>query len=233
MRCKEKEGVVYKIVCDVPTSHVVYVGQTTQSLSERLSHHAALQKHPTKINQLIRSIGVEHFAILPIEVSSDSAYRLEREAYWTTFWGCDKLGFNVRVANKVQAKECLSRSLNSYRNRAVICDNDSKLFRSCSSAAAAYGVSVADVVDCCARRLRQTKGLRFRFANESREKYTTWWTSGIVRNRRVVCVETGYTWDSALHAAKCLGVSRSSVTKACHKGNALRKSKMHLKFEEI
>lgn len=230
MKDKNKPGYVYKIIFDIPEPHVVYVGSSTQSPSERLSHHAAIQQKPTRLNALIRANGKEHFHIEIIEHVADYAKRFEREHYWTLQFKDSPDNCNECIGNEKSAEMRVAASINSYRNRDVICENDGKLYRSCSAAAQEYGLLVNDVSECCARHLRQSKGYYFRYADEDRDLYITYWNTGIKRNRRIRCVETGVIYKNSVEAAKALGVHHTSIARCCKDNSILHKVNVHLVY---
>lgn len=233
MKDKSKPGYVYRIILDIPDPHVVYVGSTTQTPSGRLGHHATIQRKPTKLNKLIRSIGKEHFSIEVIEYVSDYAERLKREAYWTTQYKDASDNCNDCIgAAKSESMKRRARAEN-YRNRVVVCDNDNNTFVSCSDAARHYNLCASDVSECCARHLRQVKGYRFRYADEDRSTYVDYWASaGIHRNMRVKCVETGVIYDNCASAARLIGVDHETIKRCCINNKMLRKLKLHFVFAE-
>lgn len=234
MKDKTKPGYVYKIIFDIPKPHVVYIGSTTQTPGGRLSHHAAIQrKNPTRLNQLIQKHGKEHFQLEIIEWVDDRQQRFLREQYWTDFYkdipdNCN-LCTGTRHTEELRSKE----RLNSYRNRDVICENDGKTYRCCSDAARTYDLCASDVSECCAKHLRQVKGYYFRYADEDRNSYIAYWnSSGIVRNRRILCIETGVVYKNSVEASKVFGVLHNAILDCCKRKGILRKSKVHLVFED-
>lgn len=231
MKDVTKLGYVYRIIFDIPTPHVVYVGSTVQSPNERLRHHATIQKRPTKINKLIRTFGREHFKLEVIEYVKGRRERFDREHYWTLQHKNEADNCNECIGT-VHSEEMKKRaSLTNYRNRDVICENDGKVYRSCTEAAHAYGVVVNDVSECCARHLRQSKGYYFRYADEDKELYTDYWQSaGIIRNRRILCVETGKVYRNSVEAAKEYGLNHTTVIGCCKRGGKIRKANVHFVF---
>jgi len=233
MNCDGKEGWVYKILCDVPEEHVVYVGSTTQPLNERLSHHSAIQRNKqTALNKFIRKLGKEHFTIVGIEKSSSKRYRLEREKYWTEKLGCMALGFNRRLAHDLTEEEKEKARLTNYRNRDVICDNTGEVFLSCADAARSFGLHGSDVSECCARNLCQVHGYRFRYADIDRAVYVEFWNSRIRRNRAVRCIETGQVWKNIAAAATALGLTRKIIEHSCERTGKSRKTSLHFEYDE-
>lgn len=230
MKTYNKLGIVYRILCDIPAMHVVYVGKTTQTLSSRFSHHCAVQRRPTKINKYIREVGREHFTIEAIEQSYDQAYIAEREVFWTKLFGCTLYGCNERLGSAETTSEREKRSMTSYRNREVVCDNDNRVYRSCSEAAKAYSVSRADVSECCARRLKQSKGYRFRYTDTDKDAYTRYWAAGITRNRPVRCIETAEKWSSASEASAALGIPKKHINRLCQSHARSRVTNTHFEY---
>ena len=232
MQNKTKPGYVYKVICDIPEPHIVYIGSTTQTPRERLGHHSTIQRRPTKLNKLIQQHGKEHFSIDIIEWISDKSLRIARERYWTEQYKNEPDNCNERLGNSysVELRERASRD--SYRNRAVVCDNDDRHYVSCTSAAKVYNVNTSDVSECCAMHLKQVKGLRFRYEDLDKSLYDTYWNNGgVVRNRHILCVETGEVFHNAVEAAHRLGVAHTAIMRCCRRGGMLRKSKLHLVFE--
>lgn len=231
MKDKTKPGCIYKVVLDIPTPHIVYVGATTQPLGERLSHHAAKMRRPTKLNKLINQLGKDHFTIEMIEEVADYDERYRREQYWTEQLMNEPDNCNECVGTRHSEEMCLRDSINSYRNREVVCENDGKIYRSCMEASKAYDLKCSDVSECCARHLRQSKGYYFRYTDEDRDSYIAYWESdGIIRNRPIKCIETGKVYRNSVEASKDIGVGPTAITRCCEKQGILRKSKLHLVF---
>jgi hypothetical protein len=92
----------------------VYVGSTTQSLSQRFSVHKSSTTNPKKLNyslyEAMREIGIEHFNIELIEVyPSDSKEELHsREGYWIRHFQSfnDNHGFNCKIAGRSHKEYC-------------------------------------------------------------------------------------------------------------------------------
>lgn len=233
MKDTTKPGYVYKVILDIPEPHVVYVGSTTQTPTERLGHHATIQQRPTKLNKLIRSIGKEHFSIEIIEWVDGREARFEREHFWTLKYKDAPDNCNQCVGTERTDDMNEQASLTNYRNRDVICENDGSVFRSCSEAAKAYGLNCSDVSECCALHLRQTKGYYFRYADRDKSVYLAYWSAeGIVRNRQILCVETGKVFRNSVEASKELGVGHTAILRCCRRNGYLRKSHVHLVFED-
>ena len=220
---------IYKIVCDVPSTHVVYVGKTTQTLSGRLSHHAAAQKKPTRLNKLIGTIGREHFSIELIEDCLDATTAGTRERFWIKKLDTISNGYNVRIGSNFTNEDRMTARI-SDRNKAVICDNTGVRYMSCSEAARSLGLNVTDVSECAARHLRQVKGYRFRYADCDRSTYDRYWSTGITRNRRVYCLETRTVYANVLMASRALGMHHTSVAKACARGGYCSRKRLHVSF---
>lgn len=234
MKDKTKPGYVYKVIFDIPEPHVVYVGSTTQTPGGRLSHHAAIQKrHPTRLNQLIQKYGKAHFRLEIIEWVADRQERFLREQYWTSVYKDTPDNCNLCTGTRHTDELREMESLNSYRNRDVICENDGKVYRCCSDAAHAYDLCVSDVSECCARHLRQVHGYYFRYADEDRKLYSAYWKSpGIMRNRHILCLETGIVYKNSVEASKVFGVLHGAILDCCRRKGILRKSRVHLVFED-
>lgn len=232
MKDKSKPGYVYKIIFDIPEPHVVYVGSTTQKPNERLGHHSTIQQKPTKLNKLIRANGRDHFHLEIIEYVPDYEKRFEREHYWTLQFKNVPDNCNECIGNEKSINMRESASLNSYRNRNVVCENDGKVYRSCTAAAQEYGLIVNDVSECCARHLRQSKGYYFRYEDEDKELYVAYWNTGIKRNRRIRCVETGVVYKNSVEAARAFGVHHTSIARCCKEKCLLHKANVHLVFED-
>jgi hypothetical protein len=94
-----------------------------------------------------------------------------------------------------------------------------------------YDLKCSDVSECCARHLRQSKGYYFRYTDEDRQLYVDYWESeGIIRNRPIMCIETGTVYRNSVEASKDLGVGHDTVLSCCERHGMLRKSKKHLVF---
>ena len=234
MKDVNKPGYVYKVIFDIPEPHVVYVGSTTQTPGGRLSHHATKQKnHPTRLNQLIQKHGKQHFKLEIIEWVADRSVRFIREQYWTSVYKDSQDNCNQCIGTRRSAEMNEQARLTNYRNRDVICENDGKVYCSCSQAARAYGLISNDVSECCARHIRQTKGYYFRYTDVDRQLYVDYWKSaGIIRNRHILCVETGVVYKNSVEAAKVFGVLHGAILDCCKRKGILRKSKVHLVFED-
>lgn len=87
---------VYKIINDV--NDIIYIGQTTETLSARFSRHIGyqLRTQNSKFYQAIRKIGKGHFSIQLIETCSNQEELNEREYFWLTTTPKDKL-YNTRI----------------------------------------------------------------------------------------------------------------------------------------
>lgn len=227
-----KLGHVYKVICDVPAERVVCVGKTTQPLQERLVHHWTVQKKPTALNKFINEVGKEHFRIEALFESSDPVELSNQEEYWILKLNCIEQGFNKRVGTKLTEIDKQQACLTNYRNRAVICDNDNNCFISCSQAARHYRLNCSDVSECCARKLRQVKGFRFRYADLDKALYSSYWATGIYRNRKVTCVETGLCWGSVYEASKATSLARSAINLALRRGTADSRMGYHFRYLE-
>lgn len=233
MKDVTRAGYVYKVVFDIPEPHVVYVGSTVQSPRERFGHHATIQKRPTKLNQLIRKFGREHFSLEIIEWVADRRERFDREHYWTMQYKDVPDNCNQCIGTRRSAEMNEQARMTNYRNRDVVCENDGKVYCSCAQAARAYGLISNDISECCARHLRQTKGYYFRYADVDKQLYVNYWKSaGIIRNRHILCIETGVVYKNSVEASKVFGVLPGAILDCCQRKGILRKSKVHLVFED-
>lgn len=231
MKDINKPGYVYKVILDTPEPHVVYVGSTTQTPGERLGHHATIQQRPTRLNKLIRATGREHFSIEIIEWVADRKERFNREQYWTQQLGAEPDNCNECIGTRHSAEMCERDSINSYRNRAVICENDGKVYRSSIEAAPHYGLCDSDIRECCAKHIKQSKGYYFRYADEDPQSYIDYWESeSKLRNLPVRCVETGVIYKNVTTAAQVYKVRRDVITASCRKGSILRRYKVHFEY---
>jgi len=211
---KNKHGVIYKIVCALHEPHVVYVGKTTQTLTGRLSHHAARQRKPTAINKLIRTVGKQYFSIAKIAESDDPVELAALEKRYIQEYKCL---YNKRIGADFTEKDVQEARETCYKNRAVICDEMGTAYISSAEAARALGLCGSDVQECCAKHLQQTKGLHFRYADMPREGYVEYWNNSMIhRNRRVHCPELRQTYVNCQAAATATGVSRDIVYRQCN-----------------
>jgi predicted DNA-binding protein (UPF0251 family) len=215
-----KQYKIYKINYK-PTNTVVYVGCTSQTLSGRLSHHAALQKKPTRLNKAIQTNGKSNYEIELLELV-DAETRHDREYYWILHYGTHISGYNQRLATKFKQEDILKARITNYRNREVICVTTGQHFISCMDAARHYKVAQTDVSECCARRLVQVSGLQFVYADVDIELYYEFWRTKIKRNKKVKCIETGENIGTVLEAANKFGIHRSTMQRICSTGRAYK-----------
>ena len=116
-----KKCTVYRIVCDVPEDRVVYIGKTTQPLGERLSHHATIQRKPTRLNKYINEVGKEHFRIEEIDSSYDHEAMAALERVAIVESGCLDLGFNVRIGSRFTEEDKIKNRFDRTDNKPVRC----------------------------------------------------------------------------------------------------------------
>ena len=138
---------------------------------------------------------------------------------------------NECIGTKYTDKMREDASINSYRNRAVICENDGQHYRSSVEAAMHYDVCDSDIRECCAMHLIQSKGYFFRYEDVDRSLYIAYWDSApITRNCKVRRVDTGEMYNSVADAMDKLGLSRHQVEGSCRKGSIIRKLKTRLEY---
>lgn len=111
-------GYIYKIVNDF--NDKVYVGQTSTLLEDRFARHcrdkSLSNQNKEAIDNLIQTIGKEHFQI--IEIEKVNIMKLdEREIYWINYYDSFYNGYNRTLGGqggrKYSEKEILS-ALNLY-----------------------------------------------------------------------------------------------------------------------
>lgn len=116
---KEKEFIVYKIICDV--NGKVYIGQTNKSIKERLQNHikfALTEKRSEKVkfSRAIRKYGKEHFHIEEIERVNNQEELDEREFYWINYYDSVNTGYN----SKNSKGKCGGDTLSNHWNKEEI-----------------------------------------------------------------------------------------------------------------
>ena len=92
---KKIYGYIYKIINDF--NNKVYIGQTSTSLENRFKRHCRDKSHSNQneeaIDNLIQTIGKEHFQI--IELEKVSIMELDdREIYWIKYYNSYYNGYN-------------------------------------------------------------------------------------------------------------------------------------------
>ena len=227
---KNVKCTVYKIICDIPEDHVVYIGKTTQTLGGRLSHHAAIQRRPTRLNKLIAKVGKEHFRIEEVESSFDHDRMAQLERDLIVSSGCLDTGCNRRVGARYLVEDRMKARLESTASKAVICIEDGKTYLSAIQAAECTGAKQSDVTMCCNMKIRQSNGRHFMYVDGDKEAYMRYWSTGIKRNRRVICVETGQVYKNTYEAGVSLGINPCSVNRACSAKHFVRKLGIHLEW---
>lgn len=74
---------------------IVYIGQTSKSLENRLQHHFSNENYNTKFYNAIKEIGRDHFTIELIEEVSEE-YANEREMFWLNYYSSFKEVYNTK-----------------------------------------------------------------------------------------------------------------------------------------
>lgn len=111
-------GYIYKIVNDF--NNKIYIGQTSTSLEDRFARHCrdkgSSNQNKEAIDNLIQTIGKEHFQIIEIEKVSIMELD-EREMYWIKYYDSFYNGYNRTLGGqggrKYSEEEILS-ALNLY-----------------------------------------------------------------------------------------------------------------------
>lgn len=116
---KEKQYIVYKIICDV--NGKVYIGQTNKPIKERLQNHINFalgeeRSKKVKFSRAIRKYGKEHFHIEEIERASNQEELDEREFYWINYYDSVNTGYN----SKNTKGKCGGDTLTNHWNREEI-----------------------------------------------------------------------------------------------------------------
>lgn len=116
---------VYKITCKV--NNKVYIGQTTESLTQRFNRHMGYQKdnNDTKFYRAIKKYGKEMFYIELLEEVSNQKQLDKREYYWICFYNSFKEGYN----SKNSIGKCGGDTLSNHPNKELISEKirESKL----------------------------------------------------------------------------------------------------------
>lgn len=107
---------IYKITCKI--NNKVYIGQTTETLTQRFNRHMGYQKdeHDTKFYRAIRKYGKDNFYIELLEEVSNQKELDEREYYWICFYDSVKKGYNT----KNSIGKCGGDTLSNHPNKEII-----------------------------------------------------------------------------------------------------------------
>jgi len=98
----EKIFCIYKIINII--NGKIYVGQTTQSLEERVRKHFSDSKNKidnNKFHNAIRKYGNDNFKFEIIEIVDNKELLNERECYWINYLDTVKNGYNTLIGGVI------------------------------------------------------------------------------------------------------------------------------------
>lgn len=95
-------GIIYKITCSI--NGKVYVGQTTETIEQRLERHFKMayaeEKPKIKFQRAIKKYGKENFIIEEIDQASSKEELDEKEKSWIAKYDSIKSGYNTALGGE-------------------------------------------------------------------------------------------------------------------------------------
>lgn len=242
-------GYIYKITNTI--NKKVYIGQTVQKPTLRFKYHIneldAGRKKNSKFQNAWKKYGKENFTFEVI-LKCDASELDEQERKYIAFYDSFKNGYNATIGGKqcmeekrhtAKTKSLLSKRAkkrwenSEYRdsmrrahsmNRAVICVNTKKIFRTSIEAAQAINANNSNVIRACNKKTmacgKDENGTPLMWAwldeyngYSAEEKHSG--ISGGNNKRRVINIDTGMMFESATKAAQYYNCNKSTISKAC------------------
>ena len=95
-------GIIYKITCSI--NGKVYIGQTTETIEQRLERHFKMafaeEKPKIKFQRAIKKYGKENFIIEEIDRASSKEELDEKEKSWIAKYNSIKSGYNTALGGE-------------------------------------------------------------------------------------------------------------------------------------
>ncbi|MBR1419537.1 MAG: GIY-YIG nuclease family protein [Selenomonadaceae bacterium] len=182
----------------------IYIGQTTRSLSERISEHISNKK--TLIGRAIQKYGWTNFSVKVIEVCDTIEQLNEREKFWIAKY--DSIvpnGYNLTEGgnNGTHSADVCARLSAANTGKKLSAETCKKI----SEAKKGTHLSKETRAKMSAMRKGKSK------SNETRARMKLAQT----KNRKVVyCIETRQTFESIKAAAESYGIRSGEISSVCN-----------------
>ncbi len=104
---------------------------------------------------------------------------------------------------------------NAERGRPVYCINNATVYKSAAEAGRQLSISPSTISGVCRGRYHHSGGYKFRYASMQEVQ-----DAGLSVPKRVVCIETGESFNSLLDAAKHICAPVSYISRCCDNSNS-------------
>lgn len=219
----------------------VYVGQTVKSFNKRKNCHLSMLRRNKHDNRHLQNSfnkygeNVFKFEILELCDYNDSD---EREIYWINQYdSCNRLyGYNLESGGKNHKmlseetkkrhsefmKENALRGKDHHKSRMVICLDDMNIFFSVKDASDFYSIKYKNLINVvqgnnnvCSDK--EGNYLQFEYYEPKKEfKKKEINYNSIKKPKKVICVNTGITYNSLREAAKNTGFISCKIGAVCN-----------------
>lgn len=201
-------GIIYKITNVL--NGKIYIGQTTKTLNRRWVEHCWESKHDSKVlfHCAIQKYGKENFTVEQIDVACDRDELDKKEIHWIKFY------------NSMNRDKGYNQESGGLRNK-VVSERVRKIMSQKRQGEKNYMYGKHHTLEA-REKIRQSKLGKIspmrgkKLSLESRLKISK---SKIGkpsnREKKVICIETGDIFESALKASLFIGKCKDLVKNAC------------------
>ena len=224
---KNRKGIIYVHINKI--NGKAYVGQTTQTLSNRWGN-GSLYSTCTHFYHAIQKYGWDNFEHKVLECGLDLDELNQREAYWIEYYDSIENGYNLRPGGDnhqltEEHKNKIRTANAKLSGHPVICINTGKIYDSVNAAKRDTGAE--HIENCCMGQLQsagrdeQGNALVWRYLKDYNADEKIIIKKQIRKKTPVLCVTTGERYESAKQASEVTGIDNGSINRCC---NGKRKS---------
>lgn len=208
-----------------------YVGQTISKLEQRWYKHCHKSSGCLALHNAIKLYGKENFTIEQIDTATNQDELNVKEKYWIEYFNCiSPNGYNLKSGGKdceytnesiAKMKASLKKVWENKVSPSAIpiyqfdlSGQFIKQWSSATKAAETLKLSQPDIHRCCSNtpHYKSVGGYIWSYSQEPPMKYER---LGNGLKAKVLCIETGETYNSIAEAELITKIKRQNISKCC------------------